>query len=166
MADGPTIGFSPFSMPSAGVLIVFCDDALKLGRVTRGLLGPAAALVARAAAADRFKGKSGSALDLVAPGNLKVARLVVVGCGKPAEMKRKDVIKLGGVAMGKIPAAAAAATIVAELPNKAMTAEQATALAVGVRLRGYAFDRYKTKRKEDDEAPRGVKVDIGVADPA
>jgi leucyl aminopeptidase len=47
-----------------------------------------------------------------------------------------------------------------------MTAEQATALALGVRLRGYAFDRYKTKRKEDDEAPRGVKIDIGVADPA
>jgi leucyl aminopeptidase len=166
MADGPTVAFSPFAMPSSGVLIVFCDDALKLGRVTRGLLGPAAALVARAAAADRFKGKSGSALDLVAPGNLKVGRLVVVGCGKPAEMKRKDVIKIGGVAMGKIPAAAAAATIVAELPNKAMTAEQACALALGVRLRGYAFDRYKTKRKEEDETPRSVKVEIGVADPA
>jgi len=166
MADGPTIAFSPYAMPAAGVLIVFCDDALKLGAATRGLLGATAALVARAAAADRFKGKSGTTLDLVAPGNLKVARLVVIGCGKPADMTRKDFVKLGGVAMGKVPSSAAAATIVAELPNKAMTAEQATALALGARLRGYAFDRYKTKRKDDDEAPRGVKVDIGVADPA
>ena len=166
MADGPTIGFSPFAMPSAGVLIVFCDDALKLGPITRGLLGPAAALVARAAAADRFKGKSGGTLDLVVPGNLKVARLVVIGCGKPAEMKRKDFVKLGGVAMGKVPSGASSATIVAELPNKAMTIEQATALALGLRLRGYTFDRYKTKRKDDDEAPRSIKVDIGVADPA
>src|SRR5215472_5965052 len=131
MAEGPTIGFSPFSMPSAGVLIVFCDDALKLGPATRGLLGPAAALVARAAAADRFKGKSGSALDLMVPGNLKVARLVVLGCGKPADMKRKDFVKLGGVAMGKVPSGATAATVVAEWPNKAMTIEQATALALG-----------------------------------
>jgi leucyl aminopeptidase len=81
MADGPTVGFSAFSLPSSGVLVVFCDDGLRLGPATRRLLGPAAALVARAAAADRFKGKSGSSLDLVAPADLKVARLVVLGCG-------------------------------------------------------------------------------------
>ncbi len=166
MADGPTIGFSSFAMPSAGILVVFCDDALKLGPATRGLLGPAAGLVARAAAADRFKGKNGTTLDLVAPGNLKVSRLIVVGCGKSGDMKRKDLVKLGGTAMGKVPASAAGATIVGELPNKAMTSEQACALALGVRLRGYSFDRYKTKHKDEDEKPRAVKVDIGVADPA
>ena len=166
MADGPTIGFAPFAMPSAGVLVVFCDDTLKLGPVTRRLLGPAAALVARAAAADRFKGKSGGALDLVAPGNLKVARLVVIGCGKAADLKRKDFITLGGAAMGKVPAASTAATVIAELPAKAMTAEQTAALALGIELRGYAFDRYKTKRKDEDEQPRARKIEIGVADPA
>ena len=166
MADGPTVGFSSFSLPSSGVLVVFCDDGLKLGSVTRRLLGPAAALVARAAAADRFKGKSGSSLDLVAPADLKVSRLVVVGCGKPGDMKRKDFVKLGGIAMGKIPSAVAGATILAELPNKAMTAEQAVELGLGVRLRGYRFDRYKTKPKEDEEKPAAVKVDIGVADVA
>jgi leucyl aminopeptidase len=166
MADGPTVGFSPFALPSAGVLVVFCDDALKLGPVTRRLLGPAAALVARAAAADRFKGKSGSSLDLVAPGDLKVARLVVIGCGKPGDMKRKDFVKLGGIAMGKIPSAVASATILAELPAKAMTPEQAGELGLGIRLRGYRFDRYKTKRKDDDDKPAAVKVEIGVADVA
>src|SRR5689334_12403246 len=165
MADGPSIGFSPFAMPSAGVLVVFCDDTLKLGPATRRVLGAAgSALIARAAAAERFKGKSGGSLELVAPGNLKVARLVVIGCGKPADLTRKDFVKLGGTAMGKVPASAA--TIVGELPNKAMTAEQACALAVGARLRGYTFDRYKTKRNEEEDKPRAIKVDIGVADPA
>jgi len=166
MADGPSVGFSSFSLPTAGVLVVFCDEGLRLGSATRRLLGPAAGLVARAAAADRFKGKSGSSLDLVAPGDLKVARLVVIGCGKPADLKRKDFVKLGGIAMGKIPAAAASATILAELPNKAMNPEQAADLGLGVRLRGYRFDRYKTKRKDDEEKPQAVKVDIGVADAA
>jgi leucyl aminopeptidase len=166
MADGPTVGFNAFSLPTSGVLVVFCDEGLRLGSVTRRLLGPAAALVARAAAADRFKGKNGSSLDLVAPADLKVARLVVVGCGKPTDMKRKDIVKLGGAAMGKIPAAAANATILAELPNKAMTTEQACDLGVGVRLRGYRFDRYKTKRKEDEDKPAAQKIDIGVADVA
>jgi leucyl aminopeptidase len=166
MADGPTVGFSSFSLPSSGVLVVFCDEALKLGSATRRLLGPAAALVARAAAADRFKGKSGSSLDLVAPADLKVARLVVVGCGKPADLKRRDFVKLGGTVMGKVPSSAASATVLAELPNKAMTAEQAADLGLGARLRGYRFDRYKTKRKEDEEKPTAVKIEIGVADVA
>jgi leucyl aminopeptidase len=166
MADGPTVGFSTFSLPSSGVLVVFCDDGLRLGSATRRLLGPAAGLVARAAATERFKGKSGSSLDLLAPAGLKVARLVVLGCGKPADLKRRDFVKLGGTAMGKIPAAAAHATILAELPGKAVSAEQACDLGVGVRLRGYRFDRYKTKRKEDEEKPATLKVDIGVADVA
>jgi len=166
MADGPTVGFSAYSLPTSGVLVVFCDDGLRLGSATRRLLGPAATLVARAAAADRFKGKSGSSLDLVAPAGLKLARLVVLGCGKPADLKRKDFVKLGGAAMGRIPATAAHATILAELPGKAVSAEQACDLGVGVRLRGYRFDRYKTKRKDDDEKPSALKVDIGVADAA
>jgi leucyl aminopeptidase len=166
MADGPTVGFSAFSLPSSGVLVVFCDDGLRLGSATRRLLGPAAALVARAAAAERFKGKSGSSLELVAPADLKVARLVVLGCGKPGDLKRKDFVKLGGAAMGKIPSAATHATILAELPGKAVSAEQACDLGVGVRLRGYRFDRYKTKRKEDEEKPAALKVDISVADVA
>src|SRR6185437_7392714 len=166
MADGRTIGFAPFATPTAGVLVVFCDETLRLGPVTRRLLGAAASLVARAAAADRFKGKSTSVLDIVAPADLKVARLVVVGCGKPDDLKRRDFAKLGGAVMGKIPAAAASATIVAEFPNKAMTPEQASELAIGMRLRAYRFDRYKTKRKDDDEKPAALKIEIGVADVA
>jgi leucyl aminopeptidase len=68
--------------------------------------------------------------------------------------------------MGRIPATATSATIVAELPNKAMTPEQASDLALGMRLRAYRFDRYKTKRKDDDDKPAAVKLEIGVADVA
>jgi leucyl aminopeptidase len=166
MADGPTVGFAPFATPTAGVLVVFCDDGLKLGATTRRLLGPAAALVARAAAADRFKGKIGTALDLVVPGDLKVARLVVVGCGKAGDLKRRDFVRLGGIAMGRIPSGAGSATIVADLSSKEMSPDHACDVALGVRLRGYRFDRYKTKRKEDEEKPQAVKITIGVADVA
>ena len=165
MAASLTVGFAPFAAPREGVLVVFCDDSLKLGPATRRVLGPAAALVARAAAADRFKGKSGSALVLIAPADLKVARLVVVGCGKASDIKRKDFVKLGGVAMGKVPSSAATATIVGELPNKALSPDQACELALGVRLRGYVFDRYKTKPKDGEEKPRAVKeFEIGATD--
>jgi leucyl aminopeptidase len=66
MPDPLKLGFGPFAVPAklgaSGVLIVFCDDGLKFGPATRKALGPAAGLVARAAKAESFTGKSGAAL--------------------------------------------------------------------------------------------------------
>ena len=126
----------------------------------------AADLVARAAAAERFKGKSGSALDLVAPPGLDVARLVVIGTGKASELKHRDFIKLGGIAMGKIPSAARRRRSLPNLPAAQLKPDQAADLALGVRLRAYSFDRYKTKRKEGEEAAAQSEVTIAVADAA
>ncbi len=117
----------------------------------------------RAAAADRFKGKSGSALDLVAPPGLDLSRLVIVGVGKARDLKAQDFVKLGGIAMGKIPAAASEATLIADLPGGAIKPERAADMALGVQLRAYAFERYKTKRKDDEEKAAKVKVTIAVA---
>ncbi len=60
MSDAVKVGFVPFSAASRGLLVVFCDDALKFGAATRKALGSAAGLVGRVAAANQFKGKSGS----------------------------------------------------------------------------------------------------------
>ena len=160
------LGFGPFGAPAKGVLVVFCDEGLKFGPATRKALGPAADLVARAAKAERFTGKKNSALELVVPEGLKVARLVVAGVGKVAEINPKDFLKLGGLAMGKLPNSASDATVFAELPGGAMKPDQAADLAQGVRLRAYAFDRYKTKRKEDEKPPATRNVTVAVGDVA
>ena len=155
--------FAPFATPAKGVLVLFCEDGVKFGSAARRVLGPTGDLVMRAAAADRFKGKSGSALDLVAPAGLDVSRLVIVGVGKARDLKAQDFVKLGGGAMGKIPASASEATLVADLPGGAMKPERAADLALGAQLRAYAFDRYKTKRKEEEEKAAKLKVTITVA---
>jgi len=166
MADALTLAFSGFAAPARGVLLVFCDDKLKLGPQTGRRLGRAADRFRRAAAANNFTGKSGSALDIVAPAGLRVARLVVVGTGKAKELTSLDLVKLGGGAMGRIPGSAKAATLFAELPGGALTPEQAAEVALGMRLNAYRFDRYKTKRKEDEEPKTAKTVTIAVADPA
>lgn len=153
--------FAPFSTAAEGILVVFCEEGLKFGQATRKALEPTGDLVARAAAAERFKGKNGAAVDIVAPAGLAVTRLVIVGVGKLRDLKPQDFVKLGGVAMGKVPASAADATIIADLPG--IKPERAADIALGVRLRAYSFDRYKTKRKEGEEAPKEVKVTIAVA---
>src|SRR5437868_568299 len=148
MSDAVKVGFVPFSAAPRGVLVVFCDDALKFGTAARKALGSAADTVKRAAAANQFKGKSGAALDILAPEGIKAARLIVIGAGKPSGLKEKDFLKFGGVAAGKLNAASASVTVIAELPDGAMQPDQAAAIAAGVRLRAYKFDRYKTKKKD------------------
>ena len=158
--------FGPFTAPTKGVFIVFCDDGLKFGSATTKALGSATGLVTRAAKAERFTGKIGSALELAVPEGLKVTRLVVIGTGKAAELSSKEILKLGGSAMGRFPTSASDGVVFAELPKGAMTAALAAELAQGVFLRAYAFDRYKTKRKDDEQRPVSVKITIAVGDVA
>src|ERR1700738_1350482 len=120
MSDAVKVGFVPFSTAARGILVVFCDDSLKFGAATRKALGAAANLVKHAAETSGFKGKSGSTLDILAPQDLKVSRLIVVGAGKLSAIKDNDYLKLGGAAAGKLRAGNDAVTIIAELPDAAM----------------------------------------------
>src|ERR1700728_3847112 len=136
MTDAPKLGFTPFAR-LRGVLVVFCGENLKFGPAAQRALAPVGDLVRRAAAADRFTGKNGSTLDMIAPSGLSVPRLVVVGIGKESDLKARDVVKLGGVAMGKVPTTAPEATIFAEFASGASKADHVADLALGVRLRAY-----------------------------
>jgi leucyl aminopeptidase len=165
MPDAIKFDFAPFSR-LRGVLVVFCGEDLKFGAASQRAISPAANLVRRAAAADRFTGKNGSTLDLVAPSGLDLPRLVVIGIGKENELKPRDFVKLGGIAMGKIPTAAAEATIIADFPSGSLKGDKTADMALGARLRAYTFDRYKTKRKEDEQRPRKADVTFACANPA
>ena len=54
--------------------------------------------------------------------------------------------------------------MLAELPDGAMKPEQAAAVASGLRLRAYKFDRYKTKKKDGEDAAVRAEVSIAVDD--
>ena len=62
---------------------------------------------------------------------------------------------------GKLNAGSAAMTVLAELPDAAMTAGQAASIATGIRLRAYKFDRYKTKKKDGEDG--AVRADVSIA---
>ena len=164
MSDAVKIGFVPFSTPPRGTVIVFTDETMKLGQRTAKTLGSASDNIKRAAAAAKFKGKSRSVLEILAPAGLKADCLLVVGTGEAGKLKDDDFINLGGVAAGK--AKAGEVTLIAELPGGAMKPGQAAAIASGLRLRAYRFDRYKTKKKDSDEDAANWDVGVAVSDPA
>jgi leucyl aminopeptidase len=166
MSDAVKVGFVPFSASPRGILVVFCDDALKTGAATRKVLGKAADTIKRAAATNAFKGKSGSTLDILAPEGIKAPRLIVVGTGKPSEIKEKDFLKFGGVIAGKLNAGSDAVTVIAELSDDAMPPAAAAAIGSGIRLRAYKFDRYKTKKKDGENGVVRAEVSIAVGDVA
>jgi leucyl aminopeptidase len=162
MSDAVKVGFVPLSAAPRGILVVFCDEALKFGVATRKTLGTvAAALVKRAAATNQFKGKSGSALDILEPEGIKVQRLIVLGIGKASDLKEKDFFKFGGVLAGKLNPGSEAVTVIAELPEAVMQPTEAAAIASGMRLRAYRFDRYKTKKKDGEE--KGLRAELSLA---
>jgi leucyl aminopeptidase len=164
MSDAVKVGFVPFSTTPRGLLVIFCDDTLKFGAATLKALGSAAGIVKRAAATNQFKGKSGSTLDILAPEGLKASRLIVIGTGKLSAIKDNDFLKFGGAAAGKLVAGNDAVCVIAELPDGAMKPEQAAAVASGIRLRAYKFDRYKTKKKDGEDATLKADVSLAVED--
>src|SRR5262249_26990951 len=164
MSDAVKVGFVPFSTAPRGALVVFCDDTLKFGAATRKALGATANLVKRAAATNQFKGKSGATLDILEPEGIKIQRLIVVGTGKQSDLKEKDFLKFGGALAGKLNGGSEAVTVVAELPEAVMEPAQAAAVASGVRLRAYRFDRYKTKKKDGENGALRAQISIAVED--
>jgi leucyl aminopeptidase len=163
MSGSLKLEFAPLSATPKGILVLFCEEGVKLSSAARKAIEPTGDLVTRAAEADRFKGKNGSALDIVAPSGLDVSRLIIVGVGKARDLKAQDFVKLGGVVMGRIPASASAATILADLPGGGVKPDRIADIALGVELRAYSFERYKTKRKDNEDKVAEVKVTIAVA---
>src|SRR5258705_6299943 len=109
MSGAFKLEFAPLAAPAKGVLVLFCEDGLKFGSAALRAIKQTGDLVTRAAAADRFKGKNGSALDIVAPSGLDVSRLIIVGVGKARDLKAQDFVKLGGGGIGQNSAVASAA---------------------------------------------------------
>jgi leucyl aminopeptidase len=164
MSDQLKVTLATPALPAGGILVVPVGADLAFGAEASRLIGTAMATVTQAAQAESFSGKSGTVLDMIAPAGLPLRRLILVGAGKASDLVELDLVKLGGQIFGKLPAKAKAATVLADLPTGAMTPAQVADVASGMVLRAYAFDRYKTKKKDADDEAGLPKITFGVAD--
>jgi leucyl aminopeptidase len=150
MSRALTITVTKAAAPKSGVLVIVAGEGEAL---PAGIASPA---IDRAIALRKFTGKSGSALDVLAPEGLTVDRVVLVGAGASAD---RDHVALGGRIMAAIGSDLQAAV----LAPTAISASAAGDLALGMMLRAYKFDRYRTKAsKKDDDAAKPQSVAIGV----
>ncbi len=169
MKDAGRPSRSKASAANPRTLVVFAGKDVSFGEQTASLLGDAAESIRRAAASANFKGKASSALELWGPEGLKYDRLIVVGAAPkeaPAVAASTDILMLGGFVMGKL-GKKGEALVVFDPPAAPEKPDQAAAdLMLGMRLRAYKFDRYKTKKPDDAEPEGALSVRIAVADPA
>jgi leucyl aminopeptidase len=167
MPERLKIGFSGPTLPASGALVIFVGDDLAVTPGVRELIGPAAGeVLARAFAAESFRGKSGAAVSLVAPAGLQADRLVVVGLGAAKDRAEASFVDLGGVVAGKVGSSKAVTVLLAGPHDWRADAQAAADFALGYTLRSYRFDRYKSKKSDGDEPEGPVALTIAIDDHA
>ncbi len=160
------VAFGPHSAPKGGTYVVFVGADLKTGPGVAERLGDAAAHLEAAAKTSGFNGKLLTNLDILRPSGLEAARLLVIGVAAARDGKPIDFATLGGYVFGKL-GAAKSVEVAFEAPVGDWDANAAAEFALGLRLRAYRFDKYKTiKRNGEDADGAAAKVTIGVANVA
>ena len=147
-----------------GTLVVLAGKDGAIGPAATAALGQARTTVETAATIAKFKGKAASVMELLAPANLAVDRLLVVGTEAEKPDPHRDSLTLGGAIMGKLKGASSPVTLVVDGPGA--SAESAADMMMGLTLRAYRFDKYKSKKAEDADKPASIHVRIAVADVA
>ncbi len=149
---------------SAGVMVVFAGADVKFAQATHDLLLPLQPTVEKAAKVAKFKGNAGSTLDLIAPTGIAADRLMIFGVHQKKKPDGEtEYLNLGGQIMSKA-GNAEDLTVVFDLPGDAAHPPGAAAdLMLGIKLRAYKFETYKTKKKPEEEENKPKKVTIKIA---
>ncbi len=166
MTSRPSISFARHAAPKKGSAVLLSAEGGGLGEAVKEY-DPGNALKRAFAVAD-FSGKSGSSVEVIAPQGSPLDRLVVLGTGKTANLKEYDWLKLGGQVAAQFRKPAEVA-VVLDLPDAAVGAAEAAAVAAGILLRSYSFEKYKTKKDDGDGKAADKKPSkfvIHTADPA
>jgi leucyl aminopeptidase len=165
MASAPKISFAAPGGRHRRVVVAFTDEKLRLGPQAKAL--DADKLIARAAKAADYKGKRRKVLTLLVPDLDGVDRLILVGLGETGDIGEEDWRRLGGVAFGAVEKGPDV-TVLLERPD-GKPVEHPLAFCLGLTLRSYTFDKYKTVHEDNDNGakkPNGPAFTIAFDDAA
>ena len=159
LTNPTTLSFvSPSAAAADGVAVVFAEEGAKftpaaqdLDKKTKGQLRDAAKL-------SDFKGKKGTSVDVLAPRGVKFARILLVGLGKLKDYANDDWVNLGGAVRGQLTGReGATAHVYLGTAKDDITPEDIAGFALGAQLRNYTFDKYKSKKSENNNDAKSLK---------
>ena len=152
------IRFSEIAVPAKGVFAVSVTEDRALGATGRALDEQTDGALTRALSSGRFRGKQGTSATIVAPHGVALDAVLLVGLGQPGQIDGRRLRALGGMVVRRMNAAGAkTGAIAVDAVDDAPMAPPAMAaeIAFGARLGSYSFDKYHTKKKDEDKKSLG-----------
>jgi leucyl aminopeptidase len=139
------IAFAKPALPTSGALVLLIHEGEKPSGLWQQADEATGGAIARAFEVAAFKGGKGKTCAILAPG-AGLTRVLAVGLGKEDEIKQIALEDAGGaIASGLAREASVAVAADSLKPG------EAAEVALGAVLRGYRFDRYRTKEKAEDK---------------
>ena len=144
------VEFSAFPKAFSGNVVVFVGADKQLLASAQAIDKDLGGAIKKAIDASRFTGAKNQSLTLLAQGD--IARLTLVGIGKPRELDARSAEAIGGGVAAEANGAGQKAVTVLVDPvkgNRLTPVQIAARIALGAQLRNYRFDKYKTKEKPE-----------------
>ncbi|MBU1212223.1 MAG: leucyl aminopeptidase [Alphaproteobacteria bacterium] len=157
------VSFASLKDGGEEVVGLLAVDGPEFGATGKAMDQSGDGILSRAAKAANFKGKAKSAAEILAPAGISASRVILVGGGDAEKAEENDWLMAGGAALAKLDThKAKSASLIVEVAGKSKLAQHeiAAAMALGAYLRSYKFDKYLTKKTEDNEdepKPNGLK---------
>ena len=153
------IAFAKPSLPQSGALVLLIAEGDKPSGLWKQADEATGGAIGRALEVAEFKGGKGKTCAILAPG-AGLSRVLAVGLGKSGDLKQTTIEAAGGAIV-----AALGREETATVATGGLKPAQAAEVALGAVLRGYRFDRYRTKEKAEDK-PKLASLTIATSDPA
>ena len=114
-----------------------------------GTLDP---VVLQSAKSARFTGKTGQLHESFVSRDGAVVRIALAGSGDGGAKDRQAALERAGAAITAKFIASGETTVTIDLSDAGLTAQQAAAVVLGARLRGWRYDKYRTKLAAEQKA--------------
>jgi len=130
--------FSPGAQD--GVIVLLIDDVSSVADACARFGEGVAQAAAKAAKVTGFEGKRGEKIDLMSPVGLRADRLILWSLGKRGDIVDREAVEIGGAIMAAVQNSGSKTVAVIDEDDQL----DMTAIAEGMSLRSYRFDKYRT----------------------
>ncbi|CAM1651678.1 N-terminal [Bartonella choladocola] len=149
------------SAPKKATVVVLVNENRKTTFEVEKMVGKA--LIERIVSVRGFKGKKLEVVDEVCDGKKGFDRLVLLGIGNTEQLDGDDWIKIGGEAFASLKDTDSA-DIYLTVAGEKLKDENILDFVLGLRLRNYSFDDYKTVSKTKDSHTKTMKLVLQLED--
>ncbi len=116
------------------------------------------------AKAVRFKGNGGQLFEGFVERNSQTVRVAVAGAGDPSADDRRTALEKAGAALSAKYLTSGESALVLDLSASGLSATEAASVLLGLRLRGWRHDAYRTKLKEEQKRTLATVTVVGAPD--